>query len=479
MEAIERFFNPQDISNPVLVLVVGSAGLASNILGLFLFHDHGHSHGHSHGEARGHDQEVAETHQPTHSTPTEITRPRSKSTSSIDSIFVHPAQTRDAVVRQAQQMSYSESNDYLDDEGGDDAEEGVVREEDSVPNDTANGNGAVIIDMKGQAPGSPETTRSVTYDSNMPKRKKTASSPGKHSRSRSHSQSLKDIPESNGYTDHQHGHKHDHSHGAHGHGHSHGGNGSLNMRGVFLHVLGDALGNIGVIATALFIWKTSFSWKFYADPLVSLLITIIIFTSALPLVRSAAFILLQGVPSSIPLEDVRSDIRQLPGVLSVHELHIWQLSDVKVIASVHVLVSRSYCYMSVAGEIRKVLHSFGIHSSTIQPEFVHLDGEEDHDHTHGDGQHMSDNIPETEGILGASTKNYGTLKSQSLLRKEASLVANEDQTNEAACLLRCDEDDACAENACCPPDVPPVAPVTEASGRPGRHANGKSRESST
>lgn len=90
------------------------------------------------------------------------------------------------------------------------------------------------------------------------------------------------------------------------------------MRGVFLHVLGDALGNIGVIATALFIWLTDFSWRFYADPVISLVITAIIFSSALPLVKSASLILLQGVPMGISLDDVKEDILEVPRTLLPH-----------------------------------------------------------------------------------------------------------------------------------------------------------------
>lgn len=71
--------------------------------------------------------------------------------------------------------------------------------------------------------------------------------------------------------------EHSHSHG----GHSHGG--SMNMKALLLHVLGDALGNVGVIATGLIIWLTSWKFKFYCDPLISLVITAIIFHSALPL----------------------------------------------------------------------------------------------------------------------------------------------------------------------------------------------------
>lgn len=59
--------------------------------------------------------------------------------------------------------------------------------------------------------------------------------------------------------------------------------GSMNMRALVLHVLGDALGNVGVIASGLIIWLSHLSWRFYFDPIISLVITVIIFSSALPL----------------------------------------------------------------------------------------------------------------------------------------------------------------------------------------------------
>jgi solute carrier family 30 (zinc transporter), member 1 len=87
------------------------------------------------------------------------------------------------------------------------------------------------------------------------------------------------------------------------------------------------------------------------------------------LVRSTSFILLQGVPPEVSLEDVRSGILAVEGVLSVHELHIWQLSETKIIASVHITASRELEFMPIASDIRGVLHKHGIHSSTIQPEY--------------------------------------------------------------------------------------------------------------
>ncbi|KAF7965854.1 hypothetical protein HWV62_41214 [Athelia sp. TMB] len=71
------------------------------------------------------------------------------------------------------------------------------------------------------------------------------------------------------------------------------------------------------------------------------------------------------------MADVRVSILAVEGVLSLHELHVWQLSESKIVASVHVLASREHDFMPVAAKIRKALHLHGIHSSTIQPEYHH------------------------------------------------------------------------------------------------------------
>ena len=177
----------------------------------------------------------------------------------------------------------------------------------------------------------------------------------------------------------------------HGHGRSHV-HGSMNMQALVLHVLGDALSSIGVIATGLVIWLTTWKYKFYFDPVISLVITMIISSSALPSgvfagyfdlstwnlilapppVRSTSFILLQGVPPTISLDKVRESILKVNGVLSVHDLHIWQLSESMIVSSVHVMASRDHDFMPIAVEIRKTLHHHGIHSSTIQPEYHSL-----------------------------------------------------------------------------------------------------------
>ena len=156
------------------------------------------------------------------------------------------------------------------------------------------------------------------------------------------------------------------------HGHSHG---DLNMRGVFLHVIGDALGNIGVIATALFIWFTDFSWRFYFDPAISLVITIIILCSAIPLCKAAARILLQAVPAGVSIDEIKEAIEKLPGVISCHHIHVWQLSDTKLVASLHVVLAFDFKgegkqeFMRLTAKIRNCLKEYGIRNPTIQAEF--------------------------------------------------------------------------------------------------------------
>lgn len=81
------------------------------------------------------------------------------------------------------------------------------------------------------------------------------------------------------------------------------------------------------------------------------------------------------MPTSITLEDLREDIRRVRGVVSVHELHVWQLSEAKIIASVHVCVDRGVEYMNIAADIREVLHAYNVHSCTIQPEYDVVDNE--------------------------------------------------------------------------------------------------------
>ncbi|KAF4469635.1 zinc cadmium resistance [Fusarium albosuccineum] len=146
----------------------------------------------------------------------------------------------------------------------------------------------------------------------------------------------------------------------------------LGMMGVFIHVLGDAINNIGVIIAAVIIWKAEGEGRYYADPAVGVFIAIMILLSAIPLVKNSGDILLQIAPGGIRLEDVKHDIEKIPGIESVHELHIWRLDQRKSIASAHIVVDGRTVknFGDKAKIIMECLHAYGIHSATLQPEVL-------------------------------------------------------------------------------------------------------------
>jgi zinc transporter 1 len=240
-----------------------------------------------------------------------------------------------------------------------------------------------------------------------------------HAHTKARSTSRRGRRDSNLHLDHHHNKPKKAGKGSHGHSH-----GDMGMNAMVLHVIGDALGNVGVIVTALVIWLTDWPGKFYADPAVSLFITAIILRSAIPLTSATAKILLQATPDHIDVNDVREDIEQLPGVISCHHVHIWQLSDTKMVASMHIQVAFPISeeggerYMGLAKMVRKCLHAYGIHSATIQPEFCL-----DQRHDHGEDAAMR-----LDGATGPSKPRDG-------------------KGNPDLCLLECVDD--CVGQKCC------------------------------
>ena len=106
----------------------------------------------------------------------------------------------------------------------------------------------------------------------------------------------------------------------------------LNMRGVYLHVLGDALGSVIVIISALIIKFASGKWTIYVDPGMSVLLVFLILKTSIPLMRESSLILLQTVPTHIKIKEVQDRLLDhVEGVLSVHEFHVWQLAGNKII----------------------------------------------------------------------------------------------------------------------------------------------------
>jgi solute carrier family 30 (zinc transporter), member 1 len=185
---------------------------------------------------------------------------------------------------------------------------------------------------------------------------------------------------------HSHGGDSGHSHGSDkskkkksGHGHSHGvedlgeekAKRDMNVHAVFLHYLGDMVSSAIVLVAGLLIYFLGEQyWTYYIDAISSLIIVVLILWTTVPLVKQCSIILLQSVPDSMDLGEIREEMLDVEGLVSVHDLHVWQLVDGMVITSVHVGVEEGSDFTQVVNDVKRVLHDHGIHSSSIQPEFV-------------------------------------------------------------------------------------------------------------
>ena len=154
-------------------------------------------------------------------------------------------------------------------------------------------------------------------------------------------------------------------------GHSHGHQKmSLNMRGVFLHIIGDTLGSVNVIISGLLIKFLTPDERFLADPICSLVIVIIILINVVPLIKISSSILLQKVPKSLDLEVIRQSLSSIEGVLKIHDFHVWQLDDQRIVGSFHVHLLYESDFSLICKKMEEIMHHHKVCSTTIQPEFV-------------------------------------------------------------------------------------------------------------
>ncbi|XP_068198223.1 zinc transporter 1a isoform X1 [Antennarius striatus] len=313
LEAIERFTEPHEIERPMMVAVVGVAGLLVNLLGLCMFHGHaGGGHGHSHG---GHS---------------------------------HGGKNKKVKAGKSQKNGNECSGEETNNLVGNHNSPGDVRAKNEISRKDAE------LQMNGGASSS-------SYDEM-----------------------------DNGDSASQ-----------------------LNMRGVFLHVLGDALGSVIVVVNALifyFVWEpcdkqndetcvnacvdshatdhrhvndtlvsvthdpsasqAGNCWVLYLDPTLCVIMVGILLYTTYPLLKESALILLQTVPKQINMRRLNEQLLLLDGVLAIHDLHIWQLAGSRIIATAHIKCHDPTSYMEVAKRIKDFFHDEGIHATTIQPEFV-------------------------------------------------------------------------------------------------------------
>ncbi|CAH2254506.1 zinc transporter 1 [Pelobates cultripes] len=332
LEAVERFTEPQAIEQPMVVIGVGAGGLLINLIGLCMFRDGAaHGHGHSHGGGSG--GEAAGGHGHSHG-PRKAHRNRDRS-------------------------------------AGDGA--AIDREETNI-----------LVENCGNSHG-------LTGDGVISK----------------HADALAEITidhRSNGNVENNSAEI------------SEDGT-QLNMRGVFLHVLGDALGSVIVVVNA-FVFYMVFNpcpedgncinpcvnnhcldhkevnhslqsvlnntseeplllagpcWVMYLDPSLCVIMVCILLYTTYPLLKESALILLQTVPKQIDISSLKQKLKKIEGVEAVHELHVWQLAESRIIATAHIKCKDPTAYMDVAKRIKDFFHDEGIHATTIQPEFSNVE----------------------------------------------------------------------------------------------------------
>jgi cobalt-zinc-cadmium efflux system protein len=146
---------------------------------------------------------------------------------------------------------------------------------------------------------------------------------------------------------------------------------SLNMRAAFIHMAGDALSAVAVLVAGCVVYQTG--WV-YADPLVSVMIAAFILYTSWGIVRETTDILLEGTPKGLNVNEMVRSMESIPHVCSVHDVHVWTVSDGMHFLSCHVEVEDTRTMEDCAHLIEEInallSHDFDIRHATIQTEMT-------------------------------------------------------------------------------------------------------------
>ncbi|CAA7055333.1 unnamed protein product [Microthlaspi erraticum] len=179
--------------------------------------------------------------------------------------------------------------------------------------------------------------------------------------------------------DHEHHHHEENHEGNHSHDHDHHDHADHkpkkhrhidhNMEGIFLHVLADTMGSVGVVISTLLI---KYKGWLVADPASSIFISILIIASVIPLLRNSAEVLLQRVPKAheLDLREAMRSILKTKGVCSIQRLHVWSFTNSDVVATLHLLVSADSDKKDTKLQVSRMLEDAGVKDLTLQVESV-------------------------------------------------------------------------------------------------------------
>ncbi|WWC88094.1 uncharacterized protein L201_002998 [Kwoniella dendrophila CBS 6074] len=313
-EGIQRVLDPPEMETQQLLLV-SAVGLGINLFGMWAtggHHHHGHSHGHDHGHGHSHAHSHGHSHIPVN---------EKKADHRHGHVHDHDhhrseSQGTSASTRPQRTLAKRRSSGYLRSHAQQDAHAHAnAHNHDAHQHETCNGHGHDGHDHHHHDHEKSHTDSHTHHD---------------HSHSHSH----------NHDDDHHHDHSlsHSHSHDDHGHGHDHAH--SHNMRGVFLHVLADTLGSVGVIVSTILIKYTG--WTGF-DPIASLFIAVLIMASVIPLVIDSGKVLCLDVGSDKE-EEIRnalSELKSIDGVANYASPRFWPRCEGELIGSIHIQLSIS------------------------------------------------------------------------------------------------------------------------------------------
>ena len=141
---------------------------------------------------------------------------------------------------------------------------------------------------------------------------------------------------------------------------------NLNVRGAVLHALGDLLQSIGVLIAGIIMWVVPSWW--WADPVATLLFSVIVFWTTRPLIVDITDILMQRAPTALSVDTLEKELMAVPGVERVYKLSVWSLSSDKHVMSAHVKVKRGSRAGVALRAMENICWSHKVRDTTIQVE---------------------------------------------------------------------------------------------------------------
>lgn len=145
----------------------------------------------------------------------------------------------------------------------------------------------------------------------------------------------------------------------------HAGGHGMALRAVFVHVISDMIGSLGVVLAGALIYFTG--WQL-ADPIAGMLIGVLVLVSSWGLIREGVDILMEAVPGHIDVEELRDCLLEVAGTREVHDLHVWCLTAREFALAAHAVVADETDPDRVLSDMSQVLKRFNIHHMTVQLE---------------------------------------------------------------------------------------------------------------